>query len=785
MRTKRGLVSSAAIVALAAAGPLQACEPEQPTFTIEVVGVSPVLGTGIQKDRVPANVQTITHEEIEERRALSLSDLFNQKLGSITVNDSTTNPFQQNLRFRGFTASPLLGLPQGIAVHQNGVRINEPFGDTVQFDLIPDFAIETIQIIPGSNPVYGLNALGGAIGLQMKNGFNFQGAQAEVYGGAFGRYNVTGEYGTQLGRIGLYVGAKGMEEAGWREESHSDLVQIFGDLSYRDHRLEAGASLVYADTNLNGNGLAPIELLAVDREAVFTFPDNTQNGLAFFQSRGNYLFTDHFSLQGNAYYRKVDRETLNGDEGEFNPCESSARPPGAPANVLCEGGEGLAIIDISTGAFVTAVDAKGNGVFNRTSTATEGYGGSFQGTHEDRLFGLKNFFLLGTSIDFAGVDFASNTEIGSLTPNRTVTPTGIFIGDFEKAPNDELNTSLFSQNRFYGIYATNTLSLNQQFHLTVAGRFNHTRIKIFDNFGGDLGGNHVFKRFNPAVGATYKFSDNCTAYASLGRSSRSPTAAELSCADPEKPCRVPNAFIADPSLDQVVSRSLEIGARGYFQAFEDRALVNWSVATFHLRNFDDIIFVASPKLIGMGFFQNAGTTERLGVELAMNGSYNQVNWYANYSFIQATFESNLIFSNDHKVNSAANEQGELAVEPGDRLPGVPLHTAKIGVACQIRPGWKAAVESIIASSQIFIGDEGNDQANVSGYGIVNLRLSHQINDNFEVFAIMNNLFNHQYETFGALAEVEVDLVEVPKAGDPRFLGPGAPFGAWAGLRARF
>ena len=785
MRTKKVLVSSAAVVALVAAGGLRAREPERSSITVEVIGVSPVLGTGVQKDRVPANVQTISREEIEERRALSLNDLLSQKVSSITVNDSTTNPFQQDLRFRGFTTSPLLGLPQGIAVHQNGVRINEPFGDTVQFDLIPDFAIETIQVIPGSNPVYGLNALGGAIGLEMKNGFNFQGAQAEVYGGSFGRYNVTGEYGKQLGKIGIYVGARGMEEAGWREESHSDLVQMFGDVSYRDHRLDAGASLLYANTDLNGNGLAPIELLAVNREAVFTFPDNTQNGLTFFQARGNYLLTDHFSLQGNAYYRNVDRKTLGGDEGGFKPCEASARPPGAPFNTLCEGGQGEAIINVSTGAFVTAGDAEGNGVFNRTSTATEGYGGSFQGTQEDELFGLKNFFLLGTGIDFADVDFASSTEIGSLTRNRTVTRTDIFIGEFEEAPNDALNTSLFSQNRFYGIYATNTLSLTQQLHLTVAGRYNHSRIRIFDNFGGDLGGDHVFKRFNPAVGATYQFRDNVTAYASLGQSSRSPTAAELSCADPEKPCRVPNAFISDPSLEQVVSRSVEIGARGYFRPFENRALVSWSIATFGSRNFDDIIFVASPKLIGTGFFQNAGVTERLGVEFALNGSYNQVDWYANYSLVRATFESNLILPSNQEVNDAANGQGELAVEPGDRLPGVPLHTAKLGIACPIRAGWRVAVESIIASSQILLGDEGNDQDKISGYGIVNLRLNHQINDNLEVFVILNNLFNHQYETFGALAEVEVDLAEAPEADDPRFLGPGAPMGAWAGLRARF
>ena len=136
---------------------------------VEVVGVAPVLGTGVLRRRVPANVTILTSQTISERQGRSLSELLNHRLASVTVNDATTNAFQQDLRFRGFTASPLLGLPQGVAVYQNGVRINEPFGDTVQFDLIPGFALESVQVVPGPNPVYGLNALGGAIGLQLKN----------------------------------------------------------------------------------------------------------------------------------------------------------------------------------------------------------------------------------------------------------------------------------------------------------------------------------------------------------------------------------------------------------------------------------------------------------------------------------------------------------------------------------------------------------------------------------------------------------------------------------------
>ena len=267
---------------------------------VEVVGVAPVLGTGVLRRRVPANVTILTSRTINERQGRSLTELLNHRLASVTVNDSTTNAFQQDLRFRGFTASPLLGLPQGVAVYQNGVRINEPFGDTVQFDLIPGFALESVQVVPGPNPVYGLNALGGAIGLQLKNGFSFDGARAEISGGAFGRYTATGEFGSSTRNLGVYLGVSGIEERGWRDESDSKLVQLVGDLDYRTRTVRLGTSLIYVDNSLNGNGLAPVELLDVDRTAVYTFPDNTRNDLGFLQTRFDYQAREGLSIQGNA-----------------------------------------------------------------------------------------------------------------------------------------------------------------------------------------------------------------------------------------------------------------------------------------------------------------------------------------------------------------------------------------------------------------------------------------------------------------------------------------------------
>ena len=96
--------------------------------------------------------------------------LFEKNVQSVDINEAQGNPSQTDINYRGFTASPLLGTPQGLSVFLDGVRINEPFGDVVNWDLIPQAAISTIQLIPGSNPTFGLNTLGGAIAVTTKNG---------------------------------------------------------------------------------------------------------------------------------------------------------------------------------------------------------------------------------------------------------------------------------------------------------------------------------------------------------------------------------------------------------------------------------------------------------------------------------------------------------------------------------------------------------------------------------------------------------------------------------------
>ena len=784
---------------------------------VDVVGVAPLLGAGVRRDRLPAAVSVVESGDLEERGAPSLPDALNERLGSISLAGTTTNLFQPTLRFRGFTASSLLGLPQGIAVYQNGVRINEPFGDTVQFDLVPQFAIDRIQLSAGADPTYGLNALGGALALRLKNGFDNAGFRGELSGGSFGRLTATAQFGADRGPWAFYLGAMRFEESGWRVASPSEVTQAVADVGYRRGSVDAGASFTYADTRLNGNGPAPVELLAVDRGAVFTFPDTTENRLAFGQGRFNVAVSPVWSVQVTGYYRDLDRRTVNGDEAEFTLCDDDVLPPGAPVNTLCAGAAGAddgadgadatgstraadtggddgaddggaepeaaPLVDVRTGRFITDDDAEGDGAFNRTATRAKGYGAAVQAMVTTDLAARDNVLVLGASADLADVAFVFNSEVGTLTPARTVAGSGLFAGIFPEAPDDLLNTDIDTENRAFGLYFTDTFSLTDRVHLTVSGRYNDVSVEITDRLGTSLDGRHAFSRFNPGVGAVYQITATTAVFARYTESNRVPTAAELSCADPAEPCRVPNAFVSDPSLEQAVARSVEGGARG--RQVISVGEVEWAVTVYRTRIRDDILFVGSPDLIGTGFFQNAGDTQRVGLDLELSGNVSRLGWFASYTWVEATFESPLLLPSNPIVNDAADDDGMLRVEPGDRLPGIPRHSLKGGVRYDVTEAWNLAVETVVASSRIFFGDEGNDQAELDGYGVVNLRSSYRFGENLELFVRVDNLFDAEYATFGVLAELEIDLHEVPDASDPRFVAPGAPRSAFAGVRLRF
>jgi len=731
-------------------------------------------GTAVDPTLVPANVQRALAEQLQRSQALDLTDFLNRQFSSVSINHAQNNPLQPDFNFRGFTASPLLGLPQGLSVYENGVRINDPFGDTINWDLIPVSAIDNVQMLAGAQPVFGLNTLGGALSLRMKNGFGQQGTQLDAYGGAFGRLGTSLQVGGNDGRWGYYGDVDYFKEDGWRDHSYSDALRVYGALSRHESDWAVDLSAAYANTKLRGNGPAPAELLAIDRSAVFTYPDITQNEHAQLILEGSRSLSDVLRLSGNVFYRRLDTDTFNGDATPFEQCEFGGE------QFLVEEGGCEPILDVAGQPIPAELDGSElNAINNLGRREQESYGGSAQLGLQAPLFGRENNLTFGVAYSIGRTTFDSVVEAASLLEDRATSRTGVFAQNFATAVGSDVTSA--------SLYFLDTLSLTESVAVTLSGRYDDTRIELSDRSGEDpeLDGKHDFGRFNPAVGVTFRLTPSMTLYGSYGESTRAPSPVELACASEDAPCNLPNAFLADPPLEQVVAKSTEIGLRS-----EGHEGLQWHIGAFYTVNHNDILFqtTGGPQA-NVGFFDNVGDTLRTGIELSLSQRLARFRWSFDYSYLDATFDDDFvsnsphhpIFASDPASPAIVGEQ-KLLVTAGSNIPGIPQHQANLGVDFALRDRFDVGADVVMRSGVYLRGDEANLLDKTDGYAIVNLRAEWQLNDNVVLFARIENVFDQGYETFGVLGDPREVFEDFS---DPRFLGSGPPLGAWVGARLKW
>lgn len=739
---------------------------------IEVLGTTPILGTALPIEKIPANVQTVDADDLKRHQSLNLPDFLDRNLEGVNINNAQSNPFQPDVRFRGFTASPLLGLPQGLSVYLNSVRFNEPFGDTVNWELIPNGAIDQIVLHPGSDPVYGLNTLGGALAIRTKTGFSAPNHHLTASYGAWERHDVEVSSGMNQGTFGYFIDLRNFGEKGWRDFSNSKVNQGFGTFSWHTDDANLDLTLAGNEGDLNGNGAAPVQLLDINRYAVFTHPDNTRTALFLSSLEGLWNVTDEIELSGNVFYRRNRIETFNGDDSDFEECEDPAN-----AGLLCaeEGGTEKVVDDID-GHPVQATPAVLGATTNFSQTHQENYGGSLQSAFQQAVFGRENQLIVGGTLTQGVVNFEFDTGLASLTPDRGTIDSGVIL--------EEPRVRLYSNVRNWGLFFTDTFSLTEQFALTASGRYNQTRILMEDRFGSELNGRHEFSRFNPAGGFTYTPMHEFSVYGRYSESSRAPTPVELSCADPNAPCKLPNAFVADPPLDQVVAETFEGGFRGQLDDVFG-AVLDWNTGFYHTTNHNDILFISAGNLTNEGFFDNVGKTRRQGVEAGVTafvdgliGTFDQWRFGLNYSWIDATFRNSFVASSPN--NPSADPNGEIFVRSGNRLPGIPEHMVKLSTDVDLWDHFSVGIDMLYNSSQFFRGDEANLNDPVAGYVIFNLRGELRYNDRIAIFGRVDNLFDKRYSNFGLYGEA--DQVLGPAFDDPRFVSPGSPRAGWIGIK---
>ena len=790
---------------VATAAPIApAALPTSVTFG-STIQMSPVGGSEIPLAKVPGGVSTVSSSEISRISTDFAADALQTYVPSVTLSDLQGNVFQPSIDYRGFFASPVDGVPQGLAVYQNGVRINEAFGDTVNLDLIPTSAINGITVLSG-NPVFGLNALGGSVTIDMKDGFKYHGFESDTRFGSFSRAQESVQYGAQSGNWAEYIALEDIYDGGYRVEGSSRIRRMYADVGAKGTDSEFHLNFTGADNFVGAAATSPVQLLDEGWSQIFTNPQTTTNVVEMPSINGTVKLSDTLALSGVAYYRHYNQQHVDGNVSNAGPCPFG--PGGTPPTGACftnTDGNTILLHD-PNGAVITVPDnLTALGELDRTSLDSNSYGASAQAVDKDKVFGHGNQFLVGGSIDHGTTSWKTNAQLGTFGPGFVVNSDLPFVGatgDVCDAAtfaatgacdttaggtdlSDIRPVSISTTNTYYGLFFLDTLDVTDRFTFTTGGRFNVARLTIDDNTGlaPGLNSEATYWHFNPSVGGTYKVFPGISLYGGFSEGNRAPVPAELACANPLQPCLLPSFLTNDPPLKQVVSQTWEAGVRGEKTSGTER--LNWSVGFFRSLNINDILTVQS-EIIGRSSFENAGDLLRQGVEAKIDYRTGRLFTYASYSFVNATFLTPLTLSSP--FNPFADANGDIFVQPGDHVPGIPAHTFKTGFDYGLTKEWTFGADFIAVSGQFFQGDESNQNPQLGGYAKVNIHTSYDVNDHIQLYGLVNNLFNAHYGTFGTF--FSTDDANGAALGsivftDPRAITPALPLAAYGGLKIYF
>jgi outer membrane receptor protein involved in Fe transport len=816
-----------AIVALALTSSVSLGAAEKlTTGTINVYSATPLPSLGLPLNIVPANIQIATPKAINAQSGVSLADYMSTNMQSVSVTEMGGNPWQPEVTFRGYSASPLLGMPQGMSTYVDGVRVNEPFGDVTLWDKIPNFAIGGMQLVPGSNPMYGLNTLGGAIAIQTKSGRQAQGVGIEAEYGSWNRQRALVEYGgvSKDGSMDFYIGHQTTKEDGWRQFSPSHLNQTFAKTGWQSEKTKLDLSYIGTNNKLIGNGFTPEHMLSGDRDQIHTRPDWTNNYYHHLALNGSHWVNNDVMLSGNTYWRKSNRHTKNGDLYESGM---------ANGNIHENYGSTIDCVEEDAGEGCELVGS----VLNTSHTKQDNYGISGQVTFNQDFMGMKNQFIAGTGFDYSLIRFRQNEKVNLSTRSEAddLAINGVdFIDDGEPASGEHNTVFDSSRESVYAgpgilpqtqtvgltgkqwtasLFLTDTLSLSDKWHLNAGLRYNHTKVDNNDILRGPYSENNKrsltatddYKRLNPSIGITHTPTDNLSIFGTYSESSRAPTSIELGCSNPEVGCLLPSAMADDPPLKQVVAKTYDFGARG---SLTDE--IKWNASIYHAMNHQDLQFIRAGDSTSRGYYNNVGRTQRQGFDLGLSGQHDRFRWNSSYSYIDATFDSNFSLVNSSN-SSAPNGGGEAGgentfnVQKGDKLPSIPEHQFKLRAQFDVTPKWSIGTNVVYFSDQYVWGNENNrhvantadcsplrnneaacGSGKIKDFTVVNLDSQYNFGGGWKAFAKAVNIFDHDYYVAGRLAETMFDASGVYGAEiKSRGVIPGAPRAAWFGLRYEF
>ncbi|MFC4726881.1 TonB-dependent receptor [Coralloluteibacterium thermophilus] len=749
------------------------------------VTATPLRGAPVDADHLPYNVQSATAEEIDAAHAENLPGFMTRRLPGVNANEVQGSPFQTDITFRGFRASALPGAAQGLSVYLDGVRINEPFADIISWDMVPEAAIRTLTLMPGSNPLFGANTLGGALAFTTKSGLTDPGLAGDVQLGSDARRRLDAAWGWAGGDgMHAFVATTQFDEDGWRDASEGRLGNVFARLGREGEATDWDVSLLHGRSRLIGNGLLPswrytddgVEpgLYEMDRRAVYTSPDLTRNRNTLATAQLEHRFGGGSVFNVLAYVRRGTRDTVNGDASEdyeeyVEACEDGFDADGLPLEDECGHTAGEAALIPPAVFNTTRMEQRGHGLAANLGQAFA--------THR---------LTWGASWDRSRVDYAQFEQDGDFTPERSV----VALPGSERA----FFSGVDGATEAFGLFVTDLWELAPDTWLNASLRWN--RVEVENTLSTADDGEKpreafTYTKLNPAFGLTRRIGADVTVFASASQNTRAPTAIELGCADPEEPCRLPTGLQADPFLEQIVSRTYELGAR--WTSGRARAV---SLSLYRADNRNDILFLRAPNS-QLGYFDNADRTRHQGADLQFVQDFGTAAVWAGYSYLDATYQATGELLSGERV---------IELEPGMRIAGLPRHTLKLGIDWRPTPSLLLGADWQALSGRVASGNEDGLVDNVddddadevrhdlatAGYGLLNLRAEWALGPRLALYARVNNILDKRHETWAAVAE---DLfpggelirphVEPVEEGPSRFVAPGAPRTWQVGMRFRF
>ncbi len=793
---------------------------------VEVIGTSP-SGPGLSvKKNAPFSGVYINESKIKDSKQLDPTKLLMTEVPGVSVNSVQNGVFQDDLIYRGYAASPLVGVPQGLSVLVNGIRMNEPLGDELFWEIIPLQSMKSISFISGGSPLYGLNALGGSISYELKTGLDYGGLGLDGVTGSWGRSSAGVETGyiNSAKNFGVILNYKFFDEDSWREESPSDYHSFYINTEFKSQLFDLNIGYIYGNSELTGNGVAPVELIALERDAIFTAPDSKAAiaNMLFLDSKIFLNGNNNFELGG--FFRLSKSNSFNGDSSELSLCNFSGSQ-----EVLIEGLKPqLFNLDLSIEQICGPSNIFGASSSDQLESALEsntGFEFDLDEIDDDEIFGTgrltdqainnqadkkqntygfklnwlnttdTNFFksknLIGLEWFEGRTRFSSQTELANINPITRSTE-GLGLGTFLV----EESTVVSTTTNVLSLYLSSLIEHSDRLTLTAGGRYNYSNVHIRDKSGSrpELDGSHKFSRLNPEIGLSYLLKKGQFLYVRYSEASRTPTPIELSCneetfriarifaisrgEDPDDidfECRLPNAFVADPPLHQVVSKNKEIG----YRILTGTGLLELSF--FYNNVYDDILFQSTGR--GTGIFGNIDKTRRMGGEIKYFFEFEKINFSASYMYLDPTFEDNFLVVSPNHPNADSNSR--ISVTKGDTMTGVSRHQLKANFEVFPESTFRVTVKSQYFSGQFLRGDESNSLAKTDGFINVDLLVQYKLSKDNYAFLQVNNVFDSKYESFGMLGEDPRSVISNLSGSDFRYVSAGAPRGTWIGFSYKY